>query len=214
LRQLKKGLIVVSRWRFEAKTAEISKSCGIIPHTMPAERPIPIPAEAIFTVGKTPHPQDEAIKQMMGGVMERLGKIEDMAKRGSITSNIPEARIETPDISQIPLWQGRRQDGRGLDFLQAHYGQWLSAFGAAQDNVFQDQIRKHDPKILQGVTTQLRGEGQNRKIRDFVKPRSVRTDREFADINPEALKHADRLSAAMKMRQVYKARKSPRPSSA
>src|SRR4029453_11901582 len=89
----------------------------------------------------------------------------------------PEARGKTPDVSTIPLWRGRKQDGMPLDFIQAHYGHCLSAFGAAQDTLFQDQIRTRDPKLLQGVSNQLHEEGQGRKLRDFVKPRAVRPSR-------------------------------------
>jgi hypothetical protein len=183
---------------------------------MPAERPVPIlPADAIFSVGKTPHPQDLAVNQIMGGVMERLGDIEEIVKSMNTFSIKLETRIETPDVSEIPQWQGRRQDGSSLDFLKAHYGQWLSAFGTEkkpqEDIIFQDQIRSHDPKLLRGVMNQLHEEGQGRKIKEVVKTRSARVDRELANLLPDSLTRAERLGAAMRMRQT---RKSPKSSSA
>ena len=113
----------------------------------------------------------------------------------------PEAPAPIPDLSEIPRWQGSGHDVPALDFLQTHYGNWLSAFGAEQDTVFQYQIRKHDEKLLQGVIYQLRREGQGRQIRDFVKPRSARTDRELERINSTSLKHSERLSGALRKRQ-------------
>jgi hypothetical protein len=120
---------------------------------------------------------------------------------------------QPPDLSEIPKWRGRNQDGKPLDFIGEHYGKWLLTFGAEQDAIYQDQIRRHDPKLLRGMIDQLRREGQGRKIKEFVKPRSVRTDRELAGIEPDTLIHADRLSTAMRHRQAYRARKAPKPSS-
>jgi hypothetical protein len=189
----------------------------------------------IFSVGKTSQPEDIRLEQAKSGMMERLGKMEDIVKRwGNSPNNSehtaqifqrktgdniaqlpkPEGNEQTSGLTEIPVYRNRKLDGNPLDFIQAHYGKWLSAFGAEQDMIFQDQIRKHDPKLLQGITTKLRYEGQGRKLRQFVKPRSSRTDREFASIDPDARKHVERLSAAMKMRQVYNARKSPKPPSA
>jgi hypothetical protein len=138
-------------------------------------------AGLIFSVGKTS--QSEELEQVMRGVMKRFGKIEDTMKRGGnppIHQPNQEIRGEAPDLSEIPQWSGAREDVPALDFLKEHYGQWLSAFGAEQDAIYQDQIRKHDPKLLHGVVAQLRWEGQNRKIKEFVKPKSARTDRELA----------------------------------
>jgi hypothetical protein len=115
-------------------------------------------------------------------------------KRGDVFLHRPkqEKAVQTPDLSEIPLWQGRRLDGRPLDFIKTHYGQYLSAFGAEQNSVFQDQIRAHDPKLVQGVINQLREEGKGRKVGDFVKTRSARVDRELENIDPEYLSKAHR----------------------
>jgi hypothetical protein len=113
----------------------------------------------------------------------------------------PEASGQTPDVSTIPLWRGRKQDGMPLDFIQAHYGQWLSAFGAQEDTIFQDQIRARDPKLLQGVSNQLHEEGQGRKLRDFVKPRAVRTERELERFDLATLKQAHRIKGLLSRRR-------------
>lgn len=99
----------------------------------------------------------------------------------------------TPDLSAIPSWRGRKRDGMPLDFLKRHYGQWLAAFGAKEDSVFQDQIRAHDPGFLKGIDNQFREEGQGRKVSDFVKTRSARIDRELESITARALEKNVRL---------------------
>jgi hypothetical protein len=115
-----------------------------------------------------------------------------------------EQPLTPPDLSEIPLWQGRKKDGMPLDFIRTHYGQWLSAFGAEQDSVFQNQVRARDPGLIKGVHNQLREEGKSRKLHDFVKTRSARMDRELESINSSDLRQAERLSAAFRRRQ-YKA---------
>jgi hypothetical protein len=108
---------------------------------------------------------------------------------------------QAPDLSEIPRWQGRKQDGMPLAFIQAHYGQWLSAFGAQEDTIFQDQIRKHNPGLIKGMHNQLREEGQGRKVREIVKPRSARLDRELENLNDEDLKKFPRLASTLYRRQ-------------
>jgi hypothetical protein len=143
-------------------------------------------------------------------------KLETLRRKGGVVfvgEPKPAETGQPPDLSEIPQWKGRRKDGAALDFLQAHYGQWLSVFNSQQeDAVFQDQIRRHDPKLLHGLTNQLLWEGQGRKIREFVKPRSARTDRELASITSESLKHAESLSVSKRRRQA-KVRTAPKPSS-
>jgi hypothetical protein len=116
----------------------------------------------------------------------------------------PEARGQPPDVSTMPLWRGRKQDGMPLDFIKAHYGGCLSAFGAERDTLFQDQIRSRDPKLLQGVSNQLHEEGQGRKLRDFVKPRSVRTARELESFDLATLKQAHRIKGLLSRRRRTK----------
>jgi hypothetical protein len=129
-----------------------------------------------------------------------------LQKKGVIFSHQPkqEKAVQPPDLSGIPLWQGskRGEKVKALDYLKTHYGQWLSAFGAEQNSVFQDQIRAHDPKLMQGVRSQLHHEGKGRKVADFVKTRSARVDRELESINSSNLKQAERLSAAKRRRQA------------
>ena len=109
-----------------------------------------------------------------------------------------------PDVSDIPLWRGRKKDGMPLDFIKAHYGHCLAAFGAAQDTLFQDQLRARDPKLLQGVSNQLQEEGHGRKLRDFVKPRAVRTERELESFDLETLKQAHRIKGLLSRRRLKK----------
>jgi hypothetical protein len=104
-----------------------------------------------------------------------------------------EKAVQPPNLSEIPLWRGsKRERMSALDFLKIHYGQYLSAFGAEQNNVFQDQLRAHDHKLVQGVINQLREEGKGRKVGDFVKTRSARVDQELKSIDPEYLREAHR----------------------
>jgi hypothetical protein len=88
-----------------------------------------------------------------------------------------------------------------LDFLETHYGQWLSAFRAEQDSVFQDQIRTHDPKLIQGVKNQLHEEGKGRKVSDVVKTRSARKDRELENASVEDLKRKPQLAGTLYSRE-------------
>jgi hypothetical protein len=131
-------------------------------------------------------------------------KAQTLQKKGVIFSHQPkqEKAVQPPDLSKIPLWRGRDLDGRALDYLKTHYGQYLSAFGAEQNNVFQDQIRAHDPKLMRGVGNQLQEEGKGRKVKDFVKPRSARTELELETFDLDTLKKAHRIKGFLRRRRL------------
>jgi hypothetical protein len=127
-------------------------------------------------------------------------------KKGEIFRYRPkqEKAVQPPDLSKIPLWRGRGLDGRALDYLKTHYGQYLSAFGAEQNSVFQDQIRAHDPKLVQDLRSQLHEEGRGRKVSDFVKPRSARTERELETFDLDILKQAERIKGLLRRGRLKK----------
>jgi hypothetical protein len=137
-------------------------------------------------------------------------KAQTLQKKGEIFSHKPkqEKAVQPPDLSKIPLWQDRKQGekAKALDYLETHYGQYLTAFSAEQNNVFQDQIRAHDPKLVQGVINQLRGEGKGRKLRDFVKTRSARVDQELENVSVEDLKKKPRLASTLYSRETRAAK--------
>lgn len=143
-------------------------------------------------------------------------KAQALPKKGDIFSPQPnqEKALQPPDLSEIPLYRGRRgrrrqgspPEVRPLDFLKTHYGQWLSAFGAEENIVFQDQIRAHDSKLIQGVKNQLRTEGKGRKVSDFVKTRSARLDRELENESVADLKKTRRLASTLYSRETRAAK--------
>src|SRR5207248_706215 len=137
-------------------------------------------------------------------------KAQALQKEGEIFSHQPkqEKAVQPPDLSGIPLWQGSKwgEKAKALDYLETHYGQYLTAFGAEQNNVFQDQIRAHDPKLIQGVKNQLREEGKGRKVSDLVKTRSARVDRELENISVADLKKDPRLASTLYSRETRAAK--------
>jgi hypothetical protein len=151
----------------------------------------------IFQAAQNNTPIVEVLKQKQETLQQKGGII-------FVGQPQPAETGQAPEFSEIPRWQGRKQDGMPLDFIQAHYGQWLSVFGAEQDTIFQDQIRKHDKRLITAIENQLREEEQGRKVRDFIKPRSARIDREVAAFTSESLNNAERLRAAKRRRQAKK----------
>lgn len=95
--------------------------------------------------------------------VESLGGEQDYSEveggLGAIESIVAGARadigeIPEVDLSQVPLFLG----GRGSDpiaHLREHYGQWLTYFGANDDKVFQDQVRKHDLRLVKTLSSLL-----------------------------------------------------------
>lgn len=143
-------------------------------------------------------------------------KAQALPKEGVVFSQRQkqEEVLQPPDLSEIPLYRGRRgrrkqgspPEVRPLDFLETHYGQYLSAFGAEENIVFQDNIRAHDPKLIQGVKNQLRREGKGRKVSDFVKTRSARLDRELENVSDADLKKTRRLASTLYSRETRAAK--------
>ncbi|HZA28064.1 MAG TPA: hypothetical protein VE735_00425, partial [Gammaproteobacteria bacterium] len=135
-------------------------------------------------------------------------KVQALQKQGDIFTHQPQQdkALQPPDLSGIPSWRGKDLDGNALDYIKSHYGRWLSAFDAEQNSVFQDQIRAHDPKLIQGVRNQLREEGKGRKVSDIVKTRSARVDRELENISVADLKKNPRLASTLYSRETRAAK--------
>lgn len=165
----------------EQKVAVLSKTASLV--------------HDIFEASQQNIPFEEILQQKAQALQPKTGDI-------FVHRTKPEGVGQAPDLSEIPQWQGRKKDGMPLDFIQSHYGQFLSAFGAEQDNIFQDQIRAHDPRLIKGANNQLQEEGKGRKLRELVKTRSARVDRELESINSTYLKQAQRLSTANRRRQA------------
>jgi hypothetical protein len=126
-------------------------------------------------------------------------KAQTLQKKGDVFLHRPKPAevVQPPDLSEIPLWRGSNLDGKALDFLKTHYGQYLSAFGAEQNSVFQDQIRAHDRGLIKGINNQLRKEGKGRKLQDFAKTRSARIDQELENVSAADLKKESRLASTL-----------------
>jgi hypothetical protein len=152
----------------------------------------------IFEACQNRLPFEEALKRKVKTLQPKKGEIFWYQPKS-------EEVVQAPDLSKIPLWQGRKRGGMPLDYLKTHYGQYLSAFGAEQNSVFQDQIRAHDPKLVQGVSNQLSEEGKGRKVSDFVKPRSARTERELDTFDLATLKQAHRIKGLLRRGWLKKA---------
>jgi hypothetical protein len=135
-------------------------------------------------------------------------KVQALQKQGDIFTHQPQQdkALQSPDLSGVPSWRGKDLDGNALDYIKSHYGRWLSTFGAEQNSVFQDQIRAHDPKLIQGVRNQLREEGKGRKVSDIVKTRSARVDRELENISVADLKKNPRLASTLYSRETRAAK--------
>jgi hypothetical protein len=137
-----------------------------------------------------------------------------LQEKGVIFSRQPEPKepIQPPDLSEIPLWPGRKpgpgpkQDMSALDHLKTYYSQYLTAFSAEQNRVFQDQIRAHDRRLIQGLRNQLREEGKGRKVSDLVKTRSARVDLELENASVADLKRTRRLAATLYSRETRAAK--------
>lgn len=101
---------------------------------------------------------------------QQLALVEEFAPK---TQKPEQAQAqEKPDISHIPLWGGKIKDGSALEWLETHYGQYLTTCGAPQNLLYRQDINAHDPSLLVGITTELRTTKdpsyKGKKQRDFV----------------------------------------------
>lgn len=133
------------------------------------------------------------VQDFFGACQE--GKISETDFRHNAQYSNKEKYGETLDLSGIPFWRGRKQDGMPLTFLEKHYGDWLTAFRSDRDRVFQDQVRAHDLRLITGIHNQLREEDRGRKLHDFVKTRSARLDQELENATISDLIRDKRLAA-------------------
>jgi hypothetical protein len=83
-----------------------------------------------------------------------------------------------------------------VEFLREVWGPWIDA-----GLVYQDDIRRYDLKLLQGVWSHCQRHGLDAK--DFVLPRHVRTDRAFSAV-PETARRQFVLNKRETAKQAYR----------
>lgn len=77
-----------------------------------------------------------------------------------------------PEISHIPIWQGKKKDGPSIEYLQHYYGTFdeLKARG-----LYREVIRDHDPRLVQRVSEDASRMGL--KGREFIPTISDKVDK-------------------------------------
>jgi len=135
--------------------------------------------------------ENAQLKEMQDGSVEAIGD------SGGVRAVVYETRVGLEDIpevdlSEVPLFVG----GRGTDpmaHLQEHYGQWLAYFGAKEDSVFQDQVRKHDPKLVTTLSSSLSKRRQLDESIPFL-----------SEILPSSSERNTRILASLTVEEVLK----------
>ena len=108
------------------------------------------------------------------GVMEDLRrKVED-----EYTIVLPKP------TDNYPRYPGHREDA--LKWLENHWGRYLKYFGAEKNSLYQDQLRKLDPALMEAITSvkyRRIVESRGKKVRDIIPTKSDRTSQVVSSIS-------------------------------
>lgn len=126
--------------------------------------------------------------------------------------------LSPPTLDEVPLLAGSSLEVLWQQF-EANYGQWLRHFGAAQDSIFLDQIRQHDPQGVQKLSEKISrqrsrerresGAARTPTLSEIVPKGAVRGDlaldgRTFAELLNPANRELAVLACARLMKRHYR----------
>lgn len=127
--------------------------------------------------------EKENIKQENLTLIEENIKLKNHLKdiKSSVitdTPNLPEeTRLTPPEVAPV-LFAGRQAES--LDFLEKHYGQYLTYFGAEKDVLFQYQLAKLDKRLANAVRSTLNYRRKKEKgiptYTEIIPPKSKEID--------------------------------------
>lgn len=108
------------------------------------------------------------------GVMEGLRrKVED-----EYTIALPKP------TDNYPRYPGKHENA--LEWLEKHWGRYLKYFGAEKNSIYQDQLRKLDPALMEAITSvkyRCIVEARGKKVRDIIPTKSDRTSEIVSSIS-------------------------------
>jgi hypothetical protein len=84
------------------------------------------------------------------------------------------------EAERYPVGEGKDP----IEWLRSHWGHRLSYFGASQNTLFQDQLRKYDPGLMQAMENRLKYErrknGAAPRLREIVPTKADRNSQRLA----------------------------------
>jgi hypothetical protein len=117
---------------------------------MPAERPVS--AELILSVGKKPHPQDMAINQLMGRVINRLGQAVDVVTVDQSIGDEGTAQTPAEQLEQdIFQYLGDKDTPQAKAFSHRAEGYFIDAKAAITGENSTRKRVENQRKINQGL---------------------------------------------------------------
>ena len=81
-----------------------------------------------------------------------------------------EALLLPPDLAPVPLFSGNTSEEL-FRHLEEQYGQWLTHFGAEQDQVSLDLLRRHDPQFVDKLSQRI-SRIRRRERQEYGEPRT------------------------------------------
>lgn len=112
--------------------------------------------------------------------------------------------LTIPNPGEFPLYPGKVD---AVEWLEDHWKAYLKYFGAEKDILFQDQLGKLDPCLLQALKNQIarknRIEDSKVKLSHIVPPKKDRITHEIENLSPEEVKSFYRMKSVV--RQGFRA---------
>lgn len=121
---------------------------------------------------------------------------QDKVKELQPSPNLPECPpLPKPD-EDYPRYPSH---GDAIAWLKEHWGKYLKYFGAAEDRLYQDQLKERDSPLLAALkngTYRQRLQTDNLKLADILPPKTDRIRKEVEEMGQEQIRNGLRLAVA------------------
>ncbi|MCB1593052.1 MAG: hypothetical protein KDI90_11445 [Alphaproteobacteria bacterium] len=130
-------------------------------------------------------------------LFRELAKVsQDKVKELQPSPNLPECHpLPKPD-EDYPRYPGH---GDAIAWLKEHWGKYLKYFGAAENRLYQDQLKERDAPLLATLkngTYRQRLQTDNLKLADILPPKTDRIRKEVEEISQDQIRNGLRLAVA------------------
>lgn len=130
-------------------------------------------------------------------LFQELAKVsQDKVKELQPSPNLPECHpLPKPD-EDYPRYPGH---GDAIAWLKEHWGKHLKYFGAAENRLYQDQLKERDGPLLAALkngTYRQRLQTDNLKLADILPPKTNRIRKEVEEMGQEQIRNGLRLAVA------------------
>ncbi len=113
--------------------------------------------------------------------------------------------IPKPDLSKIPLWEGKKKSKlTAIEWLDKHYGHLITTFRSDHNYIYRQDVKDHDPYLVERVSAEASKKGKKGQF--YLPTITNQTDDKKEKLNLVVTEDGTRTVVALKQRDYRKSK--------